>query len=307
MFAPAEDTWTDVPASQLIQTDCFHDLPQPALAFDGGGQLVAFNAAAATLRGIRVNETDGLCCGLFFPLEAAYPLARAIATVWSQGEWRGALSVVMADGATRTAMFGMVQIGDRIIATYSDPTEHEPNRSERREVVRWEAVRRNVVAFTLEMARPLPPWVVQAARFTERADEAFDSVIDQGAGRTVLLVGFGPVMQQILTAFLERCQYVAVGVDYPSQVLDTLKRHVDRVRTAVLGPNATPDTISELHRLRPLLPVVTVGWDSSADWDLPLTVEPSDFVRAVAESIAIDHLNDGGAGYGFDYPDFTIS
>jgi hypothetical protein len=304
----ADETLSDVPVDHLIQTDCFLNLPQPALAFDLQGQLVAYNRAAAVLHGIRPSDTaKGPSLAQFFPTDATFQLTRAIGAVRTRGEWRGILAITAADNVPRIAEFGLAKIGERIIATYTDVTDRALVPTEPREVTRWEAIRKNVKAFWMEMPSPMPQWVHDAIHFCSAAEPAFDSVIDQGAGRTVLLVGFGPVMQQILTAFLERCHYLTVEVEHPSYAKDVLAHHKDWVRTAVLGPNATPDTLADLHRVRPLLPVVTLGWESNEETNLPVAVPPTVFVRAVAEAVGTDHLNDVLSECEFNFPDFTVS
>ena len=305
MLADA-DTLADVPISDLIRAECFHHLPQPALVFDPSGRLLECNRAAAELHGVRPNAEGGLHIEMFFPPDVVTQLTIAIGTVRSKGDWRGILTITTAGNVHRTAQFGLAEIAGQIIATYVDVTNRSYEKQERREETRWIDVSNNIRAIVRESIPAPAPWAIQAAKFVDGASEAFESIIDRGSGRTVLISGFGPVMHQVLEAFLGRCQYLTVGAELPL-VADALSQNIEYVRTAILGPNASEDTVFAVRRLRPLLPVVTVGWEGRSTTTRPVSVEPKDFVRAVAESVGEDHLNDTLAECGFDFPDFTIS
>lgn len=303
MFADA-DTLADVPVSDLIRAECFHHLPQPALLFDPSGRLLECNRAAAELHSVRPNNEGGLHIEMFFPPDVVTQLTFAIGTVRTKGDWQGVLTITTAGNVHRTAQFGLAEIAGLIIATYVDVTNRGYEKQERREETRWTDTANNIRAVVRE-ADPAP-WAIQAANFVAGADEAFQSIIDRGSGRTVLIAGFGPVMHQVLEAFLGRCQYLTVGAELPS-VADKLSQNIEYVRTAILGPNASEDAVFAIRRRRPLLPIVTVGWKGPSTTPLTVLVEPKDFVRAVAESVGEDHLNDALAECGFDFPDFTIS
>jgi CheY-like chemotaxis protein len=286
------DTITDVPVEQLIRAaDFFQHLPEPALAFDGRNKLLACNRAAADLHGLRPADAAGSDLFPLFPPEAAHLLARAVEAVRTAGGWKGELPILAAGYHVRTADVRMAAIGECVVMVYEDVTDHGAAHVTR-EAVRWSAIRDAALAAIESLPAPLPAWAEQVRRFAVGAAAAVDSPIDRGAGRTVLLVGFGPLVRTVLEAFLERCAYLTVAAEHPTEAVDLLRQHRDRVRAVVLGPNAPADALEDLHRTRPLLPAVAVGGDHPAATRLAYPAEPTALIRAVAEAVADDQLND---------------
>lgn len=307
MAAYDPDTIADTPAEHLIRAHCYLNLPEPSLAFDRRDKLVACNRAAADLHGLDPADAAGLDLFTFFPPEAAHDLARAIAACQTDGGWQGELPVLAAGYRVRTADVRMAAVRDYVAVVYTDVTDRGPASRDAREAVRWAAVREMALAAVEEQPAPLPAWADQARRFAVGAAAAVESAIDRGVGRAVLVAGFGPVLRRVVGAFLERCDYRVVAAEHPSEAGELTARNRDRVRAAVLGPDADPRTVAALHRVRPLLPVVTLGWSHRAAAQLPYPAEPGDLIRAVAEAVAADQEHDSLVGDVDESPNFIVS
>jgi hypothetical protein len=301
------DTIADTPADHLIRAHCYLNLPEPSLAFDRRDKLVACNRAAADLHGINPSDAPGLDLFLFFPPEASGDLARAVAACLADGGWQGELPILAAGYEVRTANVRMATVGDLVAVVYADVTDRGQSARTAHEAIRWAAMQEFALAALDDLPAPLPIWAEQVRRFAVGAAWAVESAIDRGAGRTVLVTGFGPVLTRVLEAFLERCEYLVVSADHPAEAIALTDRHRDRVRAAVLGPAATAVSVAQLHRVRPLLPVVAVGWEHRAATNLPCPVEPADLIRAVAEAVASDHENDVHVGESAEQPNFIRS
>ena len=301
------DTIADEPVEHLIRAaGYFQNLPDPALAFDRGNKLAACNQAAADLHGVHPDDARGLDLFPLFPPEAAHDLARAVEATRTGGGWQGELPILGAGYRVRTADVRMAAVGEYVVMVYADVTDRGPAHATR-EAVRWEAIRDAAVATVESLAAPLPAWAEQVRRFAVGAAAAVESPIDHGVGRTVLVVGFGPLVRAVLEAFLERCAYHTVVADHPAEAVALLRRHRDRVRAVVLGPDAPANTLADLHRGRPLLPAVAVGADFRPATRLPYPAEPADLIRAVAEAVADDQRNDALAQVPVERPNFIHS
>jgi PAS domain S-box-containing protein len=302
------DTLSDVPVEQLIRAaDYFQYLPGPVMAFDPQDILVACNRAAAHLHGCDSEEVIGSHLFLYFPPEAADALACAIEATRSNGAWQGQLPILAAGYTVRIADVRMVAVGGTVAMMYTDVTDHERTSQATREAIRWAAIRDTALAAIDSLTSPLPAWADQVRRFAAGSSSAFGSTIDQGAGSTVLVAGFGPMVRKVLEAFLERCDYLTVSAEYPQEAAELLRRHGNRIRAAVLGPETSSDTLHELRRYRPLLPAVTIGWERSIATALPYPVEPADLIRGVAEAVATDFWNESLVDEPVEQQEFMVS
>lgn len=288
-----DDTLTDVPVEHLLHAaDYFEHLPQPAVVFNRRDKLVACNRAAADLHGIAAADVPGLDLFPFFPPEAADQLARGIHAARTGGGWQGELPILTAGYDVRTAQVKMAVIGEQMALLYTNVAARPQGRRVGREATRWAATRDLAVAVVDSLPAPEPEWAEQVRAFVVGSATAVESVIDHGVGRTVLVAGFHPVVRKVLEAFLERCDYLTVSADHPTEGSDLLVRHRERVRAVVLGPEADADTLDDLHRFRPLLPAVLVGWANESGVGLPYPAQPTALVRAVAEAVAADQEHD---------------
>ena len=302
-----DDTLTDVPVEHLLHTaDYFEHLPQPAVVFNRHDQVVACNRAAADLHGGTPADVVGRDVFLCVPPEAADQLARGIRAARTDGGWQGELPVLTAGYDVRTAQVKMAVIGEQTAMLYTDVAARPRGRRVGREATRWAAVRDLAVAVVDSLPAPQPEWAEQARALVVGSAAAVESVIDHGVGRTVLVAGFHPVVRKVLEAFLERCDYLTVSADHPAEAADLLVRHRERVRAAVLGPETDADTLDDLHRFRPLLPAVLVGWTNESGVGLSYPAQPPALVRAVAEAVASDEGLDVPADE-VEIPNFIVT
>ncbi|MEO2091849.1 MAG: PAS domain S-box protein [Gemmataceae bacterium] len=286
----ADDTLPDVSVSQLLVTsETFQQLPHPALAFDRAGRLALWNKAVIAFHGLNPDTVGGLDVCQLFPPEAADRLAAAVVHARESG-WQGVLPVLASGNEVRMAEVRMAVIGEQVVARYRDVTDRERVRWNRRSARRWVILQDLAAAVVDELSSPRPVWAVQVRRLLTGAAVAFDSVIDQGAGRTVLVAGFHSPEQKVVAAFLDRCQYRTLVVDHAEEAAGLLDDHRGVVRAVVLGPLARPFVLSDLRADHPNLPAVLVGWERGAG-RLPYPVAAARLVRGVAVAVGAGEMD----------------
>lgn len=302
----ADDTLPDVSVSQLLVTsETFQQLPHPALAFDRAGRLALWNRAVIDFHGLNPDTVDGLDVCQLFPPEAADRLAAAVVHARESG-WQGVLPVLARGNEVRLAEVRMAVIGEQVVARYRDVTDREQARWKRRSARRWGIIHELAAAVVDELSSPRPAWAVQVRRLLTGAGAAFDSVIDQGAGRTVLVSGFHPPEQKVIAAFLDRCQYRTLVVEHPDETPERLDDHRGTVRAVVLGPLARPFVLTDLHAVHPHLPAVLVGWERGAG-RLSYPVAAARLVRGVAEAVGAGEVELAACDGGDEPADFSDS
>ncbi len=258
--------------------------PDAILAFDPLDRIVAWNPAAERLYLMPGEQAVGQSVWLLVPRKKSRPWARAVEAVRTAGHWAGELVTLAANGAVRAVDARWAVADDGVIvAAHSDAGDRRQQDSLARRGERWAAVR----AVAGAAADALPPAAGPArdllARAGHGADPVANGAIYHGAGAWVLVAAADPLARELARALLDAAGYTVAAAADPAEAGRQAAALRDRLRAAAVGfgPD-TPAVTRELHRYRPLLPVVPA--------DGPL--DPAALLREVAEAVGRDQAFD---------------
>lgn len=281
---------------EVASGTAFDTLPIAVWVFDTRDRIVGWNRAAGDLYGLATEYAVGQSVLLFIPHRDLVQFTRACEAVRQTGAWAGDLITQTAIGQVRQVEARWAAGPDgTVIAVHTDITERLALLSRQQRSARWQATRRLAAAVAAEHLGRL-----DLRQFAADPDPTANPVV-QVPGEWVLVAIEGAVVRELTAAALDAVGYHVIAAADLYDSIRKLKLHHDRVRTAVLGFGPANSAVAdELRRVRPMLPVIAIGPNSSDQTDavalthIPTPPDPGELLCSVAVAVAGDRLNDVG-------------
>jgi PAS domain S-box-containing protein len=232
------------------------------IAFDSDDRIVSWNSKAAELYGIAPEEAIGQRFSIFIPPEAIDDFHLAIQLVKRVGNWHGELRTVNTNYElllveTDWQLVTEGELSPYIVAIHRDVTEQRAIRQYERRLAALTTALRLVTEIAQIPGLPTT-LLTQCEAFLEQPPEP-DRILYSGNGHTILLTVAESFRREWYRLLFNSYNYRVFTARDRIELLDQLQNHRDELHIAMVDfPDGSDLIVSEVWKVRPLLPVVVL-------------------------------------------------